>query len=196
MLPFEGGKNYIPAGGVSWREGERGCCATFCLARACLESWAGPSTALALCLPAAPGAQAVSGTGSSWPTTIFSQGWAELLGGRALLVFPALPQCLSLGVTVRISTWEAGGGWGSPGGVHGSALTLWCWWHQQAALCWVGVLGHSLPAQQRARLLCLLQPWLWVFLGCSLPCTSPRLLPWLSPATPALNLEFKHVLCP
>lgn len=69
MLPFEGGKNYIPAGGVSWRGAEWGCCTTFCLAQVCLESEAGPGTVLAL----NPGNVAVKEASSLRPTTSFSK---------------------------------------------------------------------------------------------------------------------------
>lgn len=110
-----------------------------------------------------------------------------------LLVFLALPQCLSLGVTdkKKISTWKVGGWLGQ------SWWGAWQCRHPAVLVAPTGscLLGRWCAGAQRAVLLCLLQPWPWVFVGDSPPCTSPRLLPWFSPATPALNLEFKPVLC-
>lgn len=95
MLPFEGGKNYIPAGGVSWRGGEWGCCTAFCLAQVCLELRQG----LALCLPwTSPvvlGDVVVGETSGLRPTTGFSEdglGRAELSGGPVLVMLPAWPR--------------------------------------------------------------------------------------------------------
>lgn len=92
MLPFEGGKNYILAGGVSWRGGERGCCTTFCLARVPLESQAGPGTVLALNFCCSSGQCGGGRDEQLIAHNQLFQGWAELSGGRVLVMLPALPR--------------------------------------------------------------------------------------------------------
>lgn len=142
MLPFEGGKNYIPAGGVSWRGGKWGCCTMFCLARVCLESQARPGIVLALNLSCGSGQ---CGRGRDQQPAAHNQlfqGWAALSGGHVVVMLPAQswqeqPQCLSLSVMAKIGLWKisrlrsalrrevAGAVAGcSAGGVHACVPTL------------------------------------------------------------------------
>lgn len=98
------------------RGGEWGCCTMFCLAQVCLESQAGPGTVLALNLSCGSGQCGGGRDQQPGAHNQLFQGWAELSGGRMLVMLLALPRagrsspkCLPRSIMAKIGLWKMTG---------------------------------------------------------------------------------------